>query len=92
MDEDKIIKEITLLLLYLTAWEEKGYGYDEKGELVEKKFKRAWKNYSFDALDDLAEEKLIVNNYKSKSLALTEEGEALAKELYDKYGGRNNEE
>ncbi len=54
-----MIKEISLLLLYLTAWNEEG---------------------------------LIVNNYKSKSLALTEAGETLAGKLYDKYcRGKNNE-
>lgn len=29
------IKELTLLLLYLTSWEEKGYGYDDNGRLDE---------------------------------------------------------
>lgn len=39
--EEKI-EELTLLLLYLTAWEEPGYAYN-KGEIAEQKFLAAGK-------------------------------------------------
>ena len=47
--EEKI-KELTLLLLYLTSWEEKDYF----GEL-----RRSWKGYPFDVLNELTDENLI---------------------------------
>ena len=37
------IEKLTLLLLYLTSWEEKSYEYDNKGRLDEIKIKKSWK-------------------------------------------------
>lgn len=45
------IKELTLLLLYLTSWKEKDPFGDE--------YMRAWKGYDFDILNKLQDEKLI---------------------------------
>ena len=71
------IKELTLLLLYLTSWTEKEYGEE---------IQRAWKGYDFGVLDLLRDEKLITgNSYKSKSTYLTENGINKAKELIKKY-------
>lgn len=50
MDEnkkEKIIFELTLLLIYLTGWEE-----DRRNAPGEKEF-RAWKGYKFEILDKL---------------------------------------
>lgn len=44
------IKELTLLLLYLTSWIEK----EPYGE-----YQRAWKGYDFDILNTLEDERLI---------------------------------
>jgi hypothetical protein len=44
------IKELILLLLYLTSWEEKDSN---------DKFHRSWKGYPFEILDELSEEGLI---------------------------------
>ena len=68
------IKELTLLLLYLTSWKEKDPFGDE--------CLRAWKGYDFDVLNKLQEENLIGGStYKAKSTYLTEDGINKAKEF-----------
>lgn len=70
------IKELTLLLLYLSSWIEK----EPYGE-----FHRAWKGYDFDILNLLEDENLIGRSYKAKSTYLTKEGVEKAKKLMKKY-------
>ena len=67
------IKELTLLLLYLTSWTEKEpYGG----------YQRAWKGYDFDILNKLQSENMIGGStYKAKSTYITEKGIEKAKEL-----------
>lgn len=60
--EEKI-KELTLLLLYLTSWKE-DVGLGEVD--------RSWKGYTFKTLDDLTDEELIYGSKKSKSIYFTE--------------------
>ena len=75
--EEKI-KELTLLLLYLTSWKEK----DVFGE----ECRRTWKGYDFDILNCLEEENLIGGStLKAKSTYLTENGIDKAKKLMSKY-------
>lgn len=74
--EEKI-KELTLLLLYLTSWTEK----EPYGE-----YQRAWKGYDFEILNRLEDERLIGGStYKAKSTYITDEGIKKAKELMKKY-------
>jgi len=73
--EEKI-KELTLLLLYLTSWEE---------EYSDRKIKRCWKTFRFEVLDELREEGIITGKRKSKSVYLTDKGENLAREIKEKY-------
>jgi len=73
---DKAIKELTLLLIYLTAWQ-------EDPDLT--KVQRSWKGYSFEVLDELNEEGYIDGSKYAKSVYLTEEGLSKAKELMKKY-------
>lgn len=47
---------------------------------------RAWKSYDWDTLNKLSEEELIIDRHGNKSLYLTEEGEAKAKEILKQYG------
>ncbi len=83
---EKNIEELTLLLMYLTSWEEDGYVADENGRPKEAKIKTTWKGYSFDVINNLmAENFLYYSQYKNKSVSLTQEGEELAKKLIDKY-------
>ena len=83
---EKNIKELTLLLMYLTSWDEEGYARDENDMPKKAKIKTCWKGYSFDILNKLTEEEyLYFSKYKNKSVSLTPEGEELAKKLIDKY-------
>lgn len=74
--QDKI-KELTLMLLYLTSWKERGPA---------EQCPRSWKGYDFDILNALTDSDLIVGSYKSKSVYLTEDGVAEAKKLLASYG------
>jgi Mn-dependent DtxR family transcriptional regulator len=78
---DKTIKELTLLLIYLTSWQE-DVGFT--------KVQRSWKGYPFEVLDELNEEGYIDGSKHAKSVYLTEEGLSKVKELMKKYIG--NEE
>ena len=85
--EEKV-EDLTILLLYLTAWDEGGYLYDENNNLLNVKFKNSWKGYSFDALNSLTEKELLYPcKNKTKSVSLTKEGEKYAEKLFEKYFG-----
>ena len=75
----KAIKELTLLLIYLTSWQE------EAGSV---KIQRSWKGYPFEILDELREEGYLTERKTAKSVYLTEEGLDRAKELMKKYIGK----
>ena len=70
------IDELTLLLLYLTSFKD-DYGLGEA--------QRSWKGYPFESLNELSENKLIVDSRRSKSVYLTDEGIEEAKRLMKKY-------
>jgi Mn-dependent DtxR family transcriptional regulator len=76
---DKTIKELTLLLIYLTSWQE---------DAGLTKVQRSWKGYPFEVLDKLNEEGYIDGSKHTKSVYLTEEGLSKAKELTEKYIGK----
>ncbi|MDD4569332.1 MAG: DUF6429 family protein [Tepidanaerobacteraceae bacterium] len=71
-----IVKELSLLLLYLTSWEE---------DAVIAKVCRSWKGYPFETLDDLTEEEYISGSRRSKSVYITEKGIRKAQEIAKKY-------
>ena len=73
------MKELTLLLLYLTSWKE-----EELQELFGET-RRSWKGYPFDILDELTDEDFIRGSKRSKSVYLTEAGIKEAKEIAEKY-------
>lgn len=70
------IEELTLLLLYMTSWEEKDFSEDTR---------RSWKGYPFEALNKLDEEGMLTQGKRSKSVYLSKEGIKRAKELCQKY-------
>ena len=76
MDYKQAVKELTIMLLYLTSWQEKDF-YNSQ---------RAWKGYDFDILNELAEDGVISDSKRSKSVVIHEEGVKMAKELLQKYG------
>lgn len=71
------IDELTLLLLYLTSFE-------EKTELDETTL-RSWKGYPFDSLNKLSNNNLIFFSNRAKSVYITEDGIELANKLLQKY-------
>jgi len=74
---DQIIKDLSLLLLYLTGWEE-----ESRLKPGEKSF-CSWKGYSFKALGQLGDEKLIneFKNSQTKLITLTDAGQVKAEAL-----------
>lgn len=75
---EKAVKELTMLLIYLTRFNEKGRFTSE--------LDMAWKGYDFDIINELEEGDYIrQGSHRSKSIAITEEGMKLSRELLDKY-------
>lgn len=73
-DKDKV-DEVVLALLFLTSFKE------GKHDPV-----RAWKGHDWDALDRLHEKGYISDpKNKAKSVVLSEKGERLSEELFEKY-------
>jgi len=68
--KQKLIDDLSLALMYLTGWKEKG--------ITGEPYIRAWKGYDFVVLDRLKEQGLIDFTRAAKSLNLTEEGEETA--------------
>ena len=83
---NKNIKELTLLLMYLTSWEEDGFISDKKDIIKEAKIKTCWKGYDFDIISALTDDGYLYYSMPTnKSVKLTKEGEKLAQELVQKY-------
>lgn len=83
---EKKIKELTLLLMYLTSWEEKGFIRNENDEIKEGKVKICWKGYSFDVINELTNRGyLFPSKYKNKSVTFTKDGMDLAEKLLKEY-------
>lgn len=71
----RLEQDLTLVLLYLNAWQEKA---------GDEPLYRSWKGYNFDTLNALvAEDSLYDDNRKNKSVYLTPEGVERAKKLVD---------
>jgi len=79
--ETKQLTELTLLVLYLSGWEEDCR--TDPGRSI----RRAWKGHPFEVLNELDEKELITQHPKSKSIVFTEAGKTIAKELMEKYLG-----
>lgn len=71
------VKELTLMLLHLTSWDENELGM---------KYRRSWKGYDFEILNELGEEDFIRGSNRSKSVMITDKGIKKAKELLKQYG------
>ncbi|MBN2852828.1 MAG: transposase [Clostridia bacterium] len=69
------IRNLTLILMYLTSWEETEY--DEK-------WRRSWKGYDFDVINELEEEGMLhKGSHKSKSVHISRKGVEKAKQLLE---------
>lgn len=83
---EKNIEELTLLLMYLTSWEEEGFVVDESDIPKKAKIKACWKGYDFDTINSLMDKHyLYFSKHKNKSVSLTPEGEKMAQKLVNKY-------
>ncbi|MBQ3266194.1 MAG: transposase [Ruminococcus sp.] len=79
MNNHNDIKELTMMLLYLTRFDRKS------GDVIEKDL--SWKGYPFEILDELNDDGLILdNNTRRKTVALTDGGIDYAESLLKKYG------
>ena len=74
---ESLLEDLTLLVLYLASWEEEGP--------IGGTIRRAWKGHLFEVLDRLEEQGFIRQTRKAKSLSLTDQGVARAKELEERY-------
>jgi len=80
MEKDQLyenVKELTLMLIYLTSWKEKEFNEE---------YRRSWKGYDFGVLNELIDEELLFGSRKSKSVYIDENGIEAAKKLLTKYG------
>ena len=88
MDRDTI-KDLTLMLMYLTSWEESLVpGLREKPDHtgIYPQVRLCWKGYDFNILNELTDEGLINAGGRRKSAYFNAEGEAKARELLKAYG------
>jgi hypothetical protein len=76
---DEQIKELNLLVLYLSGWEE------ESRKASGQKIFRSWKGYLFDIINEFEEKELIKQNRKSKSVIFTDKGKRKAEEIKKKF-------
>ena len=74
---DTRLKDLNLLLIYLSGWDE------DSTRVPGKKVFRAWKGYLFDILNELERDNLI--RQFRKSLILTDEGLKKARGLKEKF-------
>lgn len=74
----KAMKELTMILMYLSRFNESNR-FDSKMDM-------AWKGYDFDIINEMDDQDYIrQGSYRSKSVAITEEGIKLARNLLNKY-------
>lgn len=78
--ENEDIENLTLLLAYLTSWDE-----NPKKQYGDKPIMRAWKGYDFDILNSLENKGYITQSRGAKSLHITDKGLNKAKELSVKF-------
>lgn len=75
------IKELTMMLMYLTR-------FSEHDKFLDEEHFYAWKGYNFDVLNQLNEERYINQGdhpSRTKKVFLTPDGQKYAKELLTKY-------
>lgn len=75
---DQNLKDLNLLLLFLSGWEE------ESGPQKGEKVFRSWKGYLFDVLNELESERMIYQPRNTRSLIILPEGIKRALEIKSK--------
>ena len=87
MNKDTV-KDLTLMLMYLTSWEERLVpDLHEKPDRpgFHLQLRRTRKGYDFGILNELTEEGLVNARNRSKPASFTDEGVAKALELLKRY-------
>ncbi len=75
---EKAMKELTIVLMYLSRFNE-----DSR---FSSSMNMSWKGYDFGIINELDEDDYIrQGSYRSKSIAITDEGIKLARDLLNKY-------
>lgn len=75
---EKAMKELTIVLMYLSRFNE-----DSR---FSSSMNMSWKGYDFGIINELDEDDYIrQGSYRSKSIAITDEGIKLARDLLSKY-------
>ena len=72
------VKDLTLMLLYLTSWKDK--------DIIREDVRVAWKGYDFGILNELTDENLVNASGRGKSAYLFPEGIEKAQKLIEEYG------
>ena len=86
-DMNKTIDELTLMLLYLTSWQEyPTEGIRHKPIRTAEKLRLTWKGHDRSALTRLDSAGLVFNDCGKAPIQITQEGETRARELLRKYG------
>jgi len=83
---DSLISELTMLLIYLTGWEETSRKNHNKVEY------RAWIFHKYEILDELKNRGLIRLIPGGKTLFVTEKGKQTALELKKKWLNETHEQ
>lgn len=75
---EKAMRELTMVLMYLSRFNE--------GNRFSSSMDISWKGYDFRIINELDEDDYIrQGSYRSKSVAITDEGIKLARDLLNKY-------
>ena len=86
-DKNEVIKELTMMLLYLTSWQEyPTEGLRHKPIQTAEKIRLTWKGYDYAVLDHLNGEGMILNDRGKAPIQITKAGNERAQELLRKYG------
>lgn len=79
-DAKTAMEELSMILIYLSH-------FTERDRFADPNSKYAWKGYDFGILNQLDEKDYIrQGSHRSKSMYITKDGEAKAKEFMEKYG------
>ncbi len=74
MSEEQLIRDLSLMLMYLSSWTERKNGAP-----------RFWKGFDFDVLNALEDHDLIEQSRSAKSAYLTDAGVQRARELLERF-------
>lgn len=83
------VKDLTLMLMFLTSWEESlvpGIRRKPDHAGIHLKARICWKGYDFGILNELTDEGLVNAGGRSKSAFFTDDGVAKALKLLEQYG------